>query len=237
MTRYLSDLFAQMAWTTPEWRWQMVGVAVSLVALLGYFAGYVIASRRNAESTFTLPGYLCLVGIAASLAWLVMPFLPQPRLPGIVDLAKGGAVSPIALVTQLYGAVVGAWFFMFTVRSTRSNWSVTYHRFFAPERLLTDGQYGVVRHPMLIGDFLSHAGIAVAAGGVFTIVLIVIYYAIAEAFIEIQERYVLRPKFKDEYAAYARRTPRSWSKGLAAVALVGIALVAATLWTATTGVE
>lgn len=180
------------------------------------------------EDTFTLPGFFCFFGIFASFAWLAMPFLPQPRLPGIIDVFNGKNVHPIALATQLYGVIVGAWFFIFTSRSTKSNWSVTYHKFFALEKLLTDGKYGVVRHPMLIEDFLSHAGIAIAAGGVFTILLLAIYYLIAEAFIEIQERFVLYPKFGDEYRAYARRTPRSWSRPLAIVALLGIALVAAT---------
>jgi protein-S-isoprenylcysteine O-methyltransferase Ste14 len=231
MSRGLSEILSHFTLGSYEWRWQLIGVAISLVALFSYYLGYLIASRQNAEGTFTLPGYLCLFGGLASLAWLVMPFLPQPRLPGIIGFLKGEPVSPVAIATQLYGFIVGAWFFAFTARSTRSNWSVTYHKFFAPERLITDGQYGVVRHPMLIGDFLCHAGIAIAAGGIFTIALIAVYYVIAEAFIEIQERYVLYPKFKDEYREYTRRTPRSWSKGLAATAIVGIALVAGTLAT------
>lgn len=224
----ISRSYEQLTQGSFEWTVQWIGVGVSIAALALYFAGYVVAARRKAEGTFTLPGYLCFFGIFASLAWLVMPFLPQPRLPGVIDLLNGENVHPIALVAQAFGVVIGAWFFIFTSRSTKSNWSVTYDKFFAPEKLLTDGKYGVVRHPMLIGDFLSHAGIAIAAGGVFTILLLPIYYLIAEVFIEIQERFVLYPKFGEEYRAYARRTPRSWSPRLAAIAVLGVILVAAT---------
>lgn len=214
--------------SSAQWQLQWIFVAMSLLFLASYFAGYAIAHRRDESATFTLPGYLCLVGSGASLSWFVMPLLPQPRMPGILDLIQGWDVSYVALATQAYGLFIGVWFFRFTVQSTKSNWSVTYHRFFAPDRLLTDGRYGIVRHPMLIGDFLCHAGIAVALGAIYTTLLIVIYYVIVEVFIEIQERYVLYPKFGDEYRAYAKQTPRSWNRALAGVAGIGIVLVAIT---------
>lgn len=227
-----APLFGILAAAAPAaWRWQTIGVGVSLLGLAAYLLGYLRARRHPPTGSRSLAGALYVLGILASLAWYAMPFLPQPRLPGLVDL-PARPQDPAAwagAAAQLFGLYAGVRYFIYTSRSTLLNLGVTSRNFFAPERLLTTGVYGDVRHPMLMGDVIAHLGIAMAAGGALTVALFPIYYAINEAFVTIQERLVLLPRFGDDYRAYARRVPRMLSRRLGPTFAVGAALAVAAL--------
>ena len=224
--------FATLTSVDPaDWRWQMTGLAVSLLGLTAYFFGYVLAYRKPPTGSRSLAGMLYVLGILASFAWYAMPFLPQPRFPGLLDLmARPGEMNVwIGAATQMFGLYAGIRYFSYTLSSTILNLSVTSRNFFAPERLLTTGVYGKVRHPMLMGDVVAHMGIALATGGALTVALFPIYYLINETFVEIQERFVLLPKFGDAYRDYSRQVPRMMSRPLGLTFAFGMFLAITTL--------
>lgn len=226
------SFFAVLTSATPaEWRGQIVGLAVSFVGLTTYLLSYVLAYRKPPTGSRSLAGTLYVLGILASFAWYAMPFLPQPRFPGLLDLTARpvDATVWIGAATQAFGLYAGIRYFTYTWRTTTLNLSVTGRNFFAPDRLLTTGVYGRVRHPMLMGDVVAHMGIALALGGALTVALFPIYYLINESFAEIQERLVLLPKFGDEYRDYARKVPRMMSRPLGLAFAIGMSLAAATL--------
>jgi len=207
-------------------KWHVVFICVSLVGVLSYYIGYVIAYRSQIKHTFSIAGYFCFFGASASISWLILPFFPQPRF----GIFSGGDVSIIGIATQIYGILLFIWFANFTFRAKKSNLSATYDRFFAPKHLITDGKYGIIRHPMLIGDCLAHAGLSLATGSIYTSICFPIYYIIAEIFIEIQERYVLFPHFKADYRSYSKSVPRSWSKNNILFPFIAIILFVASFW-------
>lgn len=187
--------------------YQLVFILMSIVGLISYYIGYILAFKYKDEKTFTKAGYFCFAGGFTSLFWIVMPFLPQPR----VGFLTGEHITTPDIFMHLYGLILFIWFLTFTIRATKSNLTATSEYFFSPTRLITDGQYRILRHPMLMGDFFAHLGLSLMLGAIYTTLLIPLYYIMNEIFIEIQERKVLRVKFKEEYILYAKRTPRSWN--------------------------
>ncbi len=158
-----------------------------------------------------------------------MPFTSQPRIPGWIDWLRGEPTSPAGLLVTGFGLLLFLVFFAIGSRIGMRNLTVTGENFFASSSLLTDGFYGIVRHPMLMADVLAHLGAAMALGAVQTILLFPIYYAINESFASIDEA-ILRRRHAAAYDAYRARTPRmiEWrgalllavSAGLVAWALV-----------------
>lgn len=209
-----------------NWTYQLGLVAISLIGLLSYYAGYRIAAVKPPSGSHSLPGYLYIGGVVASLTWYVMPFLEQPRISGWLDWLRGSPVSTPGLAMTTFGLVLGVIFFAFGSKSTMRNLTVTAENFFAPARLLTDGLYGIIRHPMLMTDVLAHLGVAMAIGATQTLLLIPIYYLINEAFVSIQETYILKPKFADEYRAYSARTPRMFNRWIAVITITAAILIA-----------
>lgn len=229
----MAELFPTLAAADrAAWCLQLLGVAVALAGLAVYAFGAALARRRPPRGSISLPGLCYGLGILASLAWYVMPFLPQPRLAGLLDLPARPDEPAVWLgaAVQLFGIVMGAAFFVATSRLTVINLGATRDNVFAPARLLTDGPYAGVRHPMLMDDVIAHLTIAMALTGSLTLALFPIYYAINEAFAEIDERLIMRPHFGAAYRDYARRTPRTMSRriGLAfgASALLTLAALA-----------
>jgi len=228
----MTELFSIVAQADGfAWKLQCFGVIVSLLGLAAYCLGYVLAVRKPPKRSVSVPGLLYGLGIFASLTWYVMPFLPQPRIPGVLALYSRADDLTVWLgaAAQVYGIVFGIRYFLFTSRATLLNLSVTRQNVFKPERLLTTGVYAECRHPMLMGDAIAHLTIAMALTGALTILLFPIYYLINEAFVEIQERLVLRRRFGDAYRDYAKRTPRMMSFKLGAIFLVGVAFSASAL--------
>ncbi|ELY4477096.1 hypothetical protein SMZ59_003223 [Salmonella enterica] len=190
-----------------EMLYQTIFIILSIVGLISYYIGYVLAIKHKDEKTFTKAGYFCFVGGFTSLFWIIMPFFPQPRIGFWTD----NNITTPAIFMHTYGLILFIWFLNFTVRATKSNLTATSKYFFSPTHLITDGQYRVLRHPMLMGDFFAHLGLSLMLGAIYTTLLLPLYYIINETFIEIQERKVLRVKFKEEYILYAKNTPRSWN--------------------------
>jgi protein-S-isoprenylcysteine O-methyltransferase Ste14 len=73
--------------------------------------------------------------------------------------------------------------------------------------LVTTGLYGIVRHPIYLGLFISLTALALMAANLLVLLptlalLIVLYASIAE------EEVILIDRFGDEYREYKKRTPR-----------------------------
>src|SRR5262249_44808441 len=74
--------------------------------------------------------------------------------------------------------------------------------------LVVDGIYGRTRNPLYLGGTLVYLGLSVAAGSLWSIVLMVpLLWVINVGVIAREERYLER-KFGDVYRAYKRRVRR-----------------------------
>ncbi|MBI1862886.1 isoprenylcysteine carboxylmethyltransferase family protein, partial [Candidatus Microgenomates bacterium] len=76
------------------------------------------------------------------------------------------------------------------------------------QKLVTTGLYQYIRHPSYLGILITIAGLGLAADNGFTLVamLIVMGYGVRQRIVVEEE--VMEREFKNEYAAYKRRSWR-----------------------------
>jgi protein-S-isoprenylcysteine O-methyltransferase Ste14 len=141
-----------------------------------------------------------------TLAWLGF-FVP---LIWIASSAFSFAEYPLRAAPLIAGIAclaVGLWFFHRSHADLGTNWSVTLE-VREQHRLITDGIYGSVRHPMYMALLLYSVGQALVipnwvAGPSYLIAFGILFLFRVRA----EERMML-DQFGDQYAEYAARTKR-----------------------------
>jgi protein-S-isoprenylcysteine O-methyltransferase Ste14 len=184
-----------------------------LLSVVGCFAG-ILAFRQNPLARETKSkairhrAVLYWISLLPSIVWYVLPFLPQARFPSLVDGLSGR--NWLALGVGLAGAAVAIWNAVAAMRVVTENGKATgpaMADFLQPACLLNKGPYARVRHPMFLHDFLTHTGLAVAAGALTTCVLLPVYFALSAVFNLVEERWVLQPRFGAAFEVYQRSVP------------------------------
>src|SRR5215831_10419409 len=165
------------------------------VVLTGYLSFAAIGVKRDTR------GHLCqsfglLLAIVASF-WL--PHLSIFRFLNFTPVHP--VASGVGAILCLAGMSILAW----ARRCLGRNWSQTVSVKEGHE-LVTSGPYRVIRHPMYAGGLLACLGSAVACGGAWIVLLVVLgslfsWRAVAE------DRLMAR-QFPREYPAYMRATKR-----------------------------
>jgi protein-S-isoprenylcysteine O-methyltransferase Ste14 len=206
---------------------QIILMSISLTGLILYYFAFRIGSKRKAEDTFVTPNLLYYMGSLTCIIWLIMPFLKQPRFPGFIEVIQGGSVSIIGLITSIFGLCITISFFIWDILSTKVNFKVTKNNYFAPKKLLTNGIYSIVRHPMIISDFFLHFGLCLCTGAYYTTMLLPVYFILNHCFVRIQEKYSLEPIFLEKYEEYKKTTPGYFTWWLMLVLILGVAAVVA----------
>lgn len=75
------------------------------------------------------------------------------------------------------------------------------------QRLITDGVYGLVRHPLYLGEITRNLGIALILSSLYGAIVILVGNAFLLLRIEIEER-MLVEEFGQEYEDYRNRTKK-----------------------------
>jgi protein-S-isoprenylcysteine O-methyltransferase Ste14 len=116
-----------------------------------------------------------------------------PLIIGAALVIFGGSVRAISRMT-LKRAGVGL------VKSTRL-------RVIQKQKIVTDGIYGHIRHPLYLGETIRNIGFALAAYSLYGLILILIGNSLLLFRIEIEER-MLVEEFGREYEEYVNRTKK-----------------------------
>jgi protein-S-isoprenylcysteine O-methyltransferase Ste14 len=140
------------------------------------------------------------------LAVLALPFVAVVVVPLLIADAELAA-APLAAL----GAVLipcGLALFVWTVtlfarigRGTLAPWDPT-------KRLVVAGPYRYVRNPMITAVGTILLGEAALLGSVPILVWVGVFFAVNSAWFVLVEEPKLRERFGEEYAEYARATPR-----------------------------
>lgn len=140
---------------------------------------------------------LVLVGIAISAYDLIVlqGFRIQlyPAIIGVVLVIVGGSVRAISRMT-LKRAGFGL------VNSSRL-------RVVEKQKIVTDGVYGYIRHPLYLGEIIRNVGFAVALYSLYGLIPILVGNALLLFRIEIEER-MLVEEFGGAYKEYMSRTKK-----------------------------
>jgi protein-S-isoprenylcysteine O-methyltransferase Ste14 len=193
---------------------QLLLIVFSIFGLVGYFYSYKIGKKyetiAGSESIRKWCKFFFIFGASTCYIWIAMSFVHQPRFPGIVEALTGRKVSVIGLLSSLYGLLLLIIFGYRVLVATGMNWKVTLdnYDYLKPQRLLTSGPYGIVRHPMVISTFFVVFSVALTMGAYYTLMLMPIYFILNDALNWIQKKYVLEVEFAEEYGHYKKTTPR-----------------------------
>ena len=200
---------------------------ISVLFLIPYYFSYKVVIEDKYINSLLYGKFLYTSGLFSSVIWFVLPFLPQPRLYDVFENWNDlwGYLSFLDYVAITYSAIFFIIFFCTSMQAIKVNLKVTQDNFCAPKKLLTDGIYGELRHPMLAKDFLCHFFFAMLMGGIYTLALMPIYLLINLCFIGIQEKLVLREKFKTEYEHYSKSTPIFFNSTLTIIFTVGVLII------------
>lgn len=138
-------------------------------------------------------GFLAL-GFGLDWAW------PWPL--AAASLAVAPRLALAALAAALGALILGAGIRQFLRRGTN----------FRTDRpstaVITDGLYRYSRNPLYIGLSLIYAGIALAVGSVWILVLLAAVLAVVRYGVIAREERYLERKFGEEYLSYKRRVRR-----------------------------
>jgi protein-S-isoprenylcysteine O-methyltransferase Ste14 len=182
------------------------------------FAAILIATAVSvARTTWVLIGFLrTLARPSASIDikwdWTVFLVAPEVMLPAVVaaGLFYGNGVNPpysfARTLYSLLGAGLALGGLALTVWSWRSLPSVgTGHYLLEGQPLITNGAYGVVRHPIYAGAFLIWFGLAAAYTSASTLLVTALYVIPAYVLNIRGEEQMMLARYGDAYGEYRRR--------------------------------
>jgi len=136
-------------------------------------------------------------GIAIFLAaWLWLPCTQQPRIGGTLYLI----LFPLGLSLFAFGLAL-------CIRAYRVIRSVIGWGHAEPSRLVTEGVYGFVRHPIYGGLAVGLLGWTLMGGGVYAVLLSPLLFLLLRLEAVLEEKRVLEKKFGSAYLAYRARVP------------------------------
>jgi protein-S-isoprenylcysteine O-methyltransferase Ste14 len=169
----------------------------------GFFIFFFSRAKVTGQSE-TKRAPASVLGIALQMVGYALVWMLQRRPP-----AAGAPLSAAEITLDLLApvlSVISAWIGLAAVRTLGRQWSYT-ARLVADHKLITEGPYRLVRHPIytaMFGKLLATnfafghwIGLPVA-GGIFVIGTIIRIRS---------EESLLREAFGGEFEAYARRVP------------------------------
>ncbi|MCR4769987.1 MAG: hypothetical protein K5874_07265 [Bacteroidaceae bacterium] len=201
---------------------------ISLTGLIVYYNAFVLGYKKyngGIDSKSTLPERLYFMSTYPALIWYVLPFIKQPRMSGVFDWFDGNFTFYNIIYVVLSLSIFVFFFCVWGKKSVSKNVEATKTAFYAPSKLLTDGIYARVQHPMIIGDILGHFALVLLAGGIYSTILFPVYILIDICMIRIQSKYSLEPYFESELREYRKKTPSLLDKKLSLVLILMILLL------------
>jgi len=98
--------------------------------------------------------------------------------------------------------------FLLSICSLGRLWALMYLTGYKSDRIIAEGPYSMVRHPLYLFTFIGSVGIGLSSENLLILVLVIIYYLLYYPVTIISEEKKLTAKFGEEYLEYLKRTPR-----------------------------
>ncbi len=142
-----------------------------------------ISRRRKRRIVYALAGISAI--ILFETPRFLIPLLPQPR----IDLPSA---KPLGLFLFAFGLAIMALAFFQLMKARKEGW-----------KLQTTGVYGIVRHPMYLGDVLWALGWSLAFKALYALALTPLWLFLRLCLATLEEE-KLAEKYP-EYSEYVRR--------------------------------
>jgi protein-S-isoprenylcysteine O-methyltransferase Ste14 len=179
--------YLRAAGTNELAHWAVVGYAVLKAAIVSAFVVFVFG-RGPARRPSREP--VAFVACAAAIVAVVMLRRPAE-----------GIATPLVLAGEVVALLSCAWL-LWAVLKLGKCFGVL------PEArgLVTRGPYGIVRHPVYLGEFGACAGLVIASPSIWNLCVAVVFFLAQSVRMKLEEQALTR-EFP-EYADYAARTPK-----------------------------
>ncbi|HEX4799683.1 MAG TPA: isoprenylcysteine carboxylmethyltransferase family protein, partial [Sphingomicrobium sp.] len=169
----------------------LFGVAVFAKRLSTPSSGGAVSARSR----------LSILGIAIqSVSFFLAAAAPVRFAP-----SESGKSLILAAVVLCLG-IAGALLFHLSARALGTNWSLV-ARTRVGHRLVRDGPFARLRHPIYFAMLLLLAALAIGMGHIWGLIAAVPVFLVGTLIRIREEERLLRDQFGDEYARYASETP------------------------------
>jgi len=113
-----------------------------------------------------------------------------------------GENDPIDLITEWTG-------YIFLITATLGRlWCSIYIGGYKNDRVISEGPYSIVRHPLYLLSFLGGLGLALAAENLLLVGFVIILFLTYYPSVALQEEKDMEAKFGQDYIDYKKKTPR-----------------------------
>ena len=153
-------------------------------------------------------GAAIVMALFASIVVVALPWAAHRLVP---------APLPIPAMIQTWGALLLAlvglagWIHCAHVFATRARGTPS--PIDPPRLLVTDGLYGVVRHPMEVSEMIVVWGVALYVTSLGTVLYAALLMVVFHLGVVLSEEPDLRQRFGESYDAYCQNVPRWWLRG------------------------
>ncbi len=161
--------------------WSTVATATIVLEMAVF-----ISRRRKRKIVYAIAGVSAILLFEAPR--VIIPLLPQPRFNGNPMIFK-----IVGMAIFLLGLSIAFTAFAQLMNAKRHGW-----------RLQTSGVYGIVRHPMYLGDVLWYLGWSIAYRAVYAIALTPLWYFLRYSLAVLEEEKLVE-RYGEEYIEYMRR--------------------------------
>lgn len=190
---------------------QQLGLTYVSIVALGRVLGILALKFRQSRYAKR--------AIALPTSWRDRCTVPEPYLLGIVTLylafGRDAQVPPSAA----RGIGLGAGVLLAFVAMVLMLWvlrvfpAVSTGHYVLPEhRVVSDGPYGLVRHPLYLAAFLIWLGLGLAYGSVAVLAITIVYVVPGYLIYMRSEEAMLLHNLGDEYRRYRRRVGMLWPR-------------------------
>lgn len=157
----------------------------------------VFTSRRSFDRwVYATAGTVGILGFGGPRA--LIPFLPQPSLgiPSLVAFGVGGVIFVVGVAI-----ILGS---LYQLRKASRRIDETRRGTRRP--VLDTGLYGIVRHPMYLGDILWALGLGIACNAAYAVAITPVWWLLRAALSVLEEDRLI-DKHGESYRAYRERVP------------------------------
>jgi protein-S-isoprenylcysteine O-methyltransferase Ste14 len=186
--------------------WPTLAFGVVMLSWLAFVVVFALFLRQKAPSApDSRREPTSIVGIALQgIGYVVVWTFRRPQFTPIISGSKiaEGALAVLTMVLAM-GSV---WFVSAAVRMLGKQWSIT-ARVLEGHKLITEGPYSVVRHPIYTGMFGMLLATGLAISHWIGLLIAIVVFAIGTSIRVHSEERLLRGTFGAEFEAYARKVP------------------------------
>ncbi len=186
------------------------------ITILTWLAIVVIYKQRSTGSVLDKPDGPFLVQLVNVFNLffllivnpLVAIVLLADALPGIDPTHVTVSSSSLLVVLEICGWILyvgGFWLMAAALETLGRNYQLGGSAPRPQDKLVTDGPYRSVRHPMYAATLASALGLALLIQSLAILVVFVIYVVLIIPLVRLEERN-LKAAYGDQYAAYQRRS-------------------------------